>query len=193
MIRVATELPGVFVLEPTIHRDERGCFMELFHRPRLAELGVSLDIAQQNLSRSSRNVLRGLHYQLARPQAKLVRVAQGEVFDVAVDVRRGSPTFGRWVGHTLSQDNRRMMFVPIGFAHGFLALSDHAEVVYACSDVWAPNTERGLRWDDPTLAIAWPLAAGERPIVSGKDAVLPRLDDILAGDLPPYDVAAGDD
>jgi len=165
-----TAIPAVVVVEPKVFGDARGFFLESFNRRALEQaLGRPLDFVQDNHSRSVRGVLRGLHYQLPRPQGKLVRVVRGEVFDVAVDLRRGSPTCGRWVGERLSAENKRQLWIPEGFAHGFLVLSDEAEFLYKTTDYWAPEHERCIRWDDPALAIAWP-SAGAAPLVSAKDA-----------------------
>jgi len=163
-------IPDVVLIEPVVHEDDRGFFYESFHQARLeAALGRPLRFVQDNHSRSARNVLRGLHYQVRQPQAKLVRVLAGEIFDVAVDLRRGSPTFGRWTGCTLSATNRRQVWIPEGFAHGFLVLSDSAEVLYKASDYYAPEHERCVRWDDPAIGVAWPLQ-GE-PVLSPRDRV----------------------
>jgi len=165
-----TAIPAVVVVEPKVFGDARGFFLESFNRRALEQaLGRPLDFVQDNHSRSVRGVLRGLHYQLPRPQGKLVRVVRGEVFDVAVDLRRGSPTCGRWVGERLSAENKRQLWIPEGFAHGFLVLSDEAEFLYKTTDYWAPEHERCIRWDDPGLAIDWP-SAGTAPLVSAKDA-----------------------
>ncbi len=170
-----TAIPDVLVIEPRVHGDARGFFLESFNRKALeAALRRPLDFVQDNHSSSARGVLRGLHYQLPHPQAKLVRVIRGEVFDVAVDLRRGSPTFGRWVGERLSADNKLQVWIPEGFAHGFLVLSDQAEVLYKTTDYWHPEDEHCVRWDDPELAIAWPLE-GVAPVVSSKDAAGKRL------------------
>jgi dTDP-4-dehydrorhamnose 3,5-epimerase len=172
-----TAIPDVVVVEPTVFGDERGFFFESFNRKELENaLGRTLDFVQDNHSASTRGVLRGLHYQLPRPQGKLVRVSRGEVFDVAVDLRRRSPTFGRWVGEVLSADNKRQLWVPEGFAHGFLVLSDVAEFLYKTTDYWHREAERCIRWDDPALAIAWP-SVGGAPIVSAKDAAGQSLAD----------------
>ncbi len=166
-----TAIPDVVVLEPRVHGDARGFFMESFNRRALEEaLGRTLEFVQDNHSLSARGVLRGLHYQLPRPQGKLVRVVRGEVFDVAVDLRRGSSTFGRWAGEALSAENRRQLWIPEGLAHGFLVLSDVAEVLYKTTEYWHPEHERCIRWDDPTLAVEWPLG-GVTPLVSPKDAM----------------------
>lgn len=183
MQRTDTEIPGVFLLEPVVHGDHRGFFMESYNKARFSELGITHDFVQDNHSRSRAGVLRGLHYQLGQPQAKLVRATRGRVFDVVVDLRRNSPTFGRWVGAELSEDNRRMLYSPAGFAHGFVVLSEIAEFQYKCSDFYAPEEERGIRWDDSSIAIDWPLA-GVTPILSDRDLVWPRLQDVADDDLP---------
>jgi dTDP-4-dehydrorhamnose 3,5-epimerase len=165
-----TAIPDVVVVEPRVFGDERGFFFESFNRKQLEDaLGRSLEFVQDNHSRSGRGVLRGLHYQLPNPQGKLVRVVRGEVLDVAVDLRRGSPTLGRWVLETLSAENKRQLWIPEGFGHGFLVVSDEAEVLYKTTDYWHPEHERCVRWDDPDLAIAWP-SLGAAPAVSPKDA-----------------------
>lgn len=165
---IPTELPDVLLLEPRVFGDERGFFFESFNARAFAEAtGLTREFVQDNHSRSVRGVLRGLHYQISQPQGKLVRVVAGEVFDVAVDLRRGSPTFGRWAGVNLSADNKRMMWVPEGFAHGFLVLSESAEFLYKTTDYYAPEHERCIRWDDPQLGIGWPLQ--DAPQLSAKD------------------------
>lgn len=169
-----TAIPDVCLLEPRVFGDERGFFFESWNRRTLAQLGIDVDFLQDNHSRSARNVLRGLHYQVGRPQGKLVRAIAGEVFDVAVDLRRSSPSFSKWVSHTLSADNKRMVWIPPGFAHGFYVVSDFAEVLYKTTDYWVPECERAVLWNDPDLAIAWPLAG--TPILTGKDANGKRLD-----------------
>lgn len=168
---IKTEIPDVLILEPKVFGDSRGFFTESYNAQRFAEAtGLRPEFVQDNHSKSGRGVLRGLHYQLQQPQDKLVRVVQGEVFDVAVDVRRSSPTFGRWVGVHLSAENFRQLWVPKGFAHGFLVLSETAEFVYKTTDYYSPESERAIRWDDPELGIAWPLPAGfAQPSLSGKD------------------------
>ncbi|MDT4847819.1 dTDP-4-dehydrorhamnose 3,5-epimerase [compost metagenome] len=176
MKAIPTDIPDVLILEPRVFGDERGFFFESFNARTFAEVtGVTCDFVQDNHSRSQRGVLRGLHYQLQQPQGKLVRVVQGEVFDVAVDVRRNSPTFGRWVGVHLSAENKRQLWVPAGFAHGFLVLSEQAEFLYKTTDYYAPEHERCIRWDDPDLAIDWPLA--EAPQLSAKDQAGARFKD----------------
>ncbi len=169
MKAIATEIPGLVILEPRVFGDERGFFFESYNRRAFREAtGVDPDFVQDNHSRSARNVLRGLHYQVRQPQGKLVRVVAGEVWDVAVDLRRSSPTFGRWMGVALSAANRRMLWVPVGFAHGFVVVSDGAEFLYKTTDYYAPEHERSLLWNDPALAIPWPLQ-GE-PILKPGDA-----------------------
>ncbi|NJN46273.1 MAG: dTDP-4-dehydrorhamnose 3,5-epimerase [Candidatus Competibacteraceae bacterium] len=153
---IATELPGVLILEPRVFGDHRGFFLETYHRARYQQAGVAETFVQDNHSRSRRGVLRGLHYQLVQPQGKLVAVTRGTVFDVAVDIRRGSPTFGRWAGVTLDDDNHRQFYVPPGFAHGFCVLSDEADFVYKCTDYYHPDSEHGIAWNDPAIGIAWP-------------------------------------
>lgn len=150
-------IPDVMVFEPKVFGDERGFFFESFNRKRFEDaVGYSVDFVQDNHSRSARNVLRGLHYQIRQAQGKLVRVVYGEVFDVAVDVRHNSPTFGRWVGETLSAENKKQLWIPEGFAHGFVTLSEHAEFLYKTTDYWAPEHERCIAWNDPTIGIEWP-------------------------------------
>lgn len=171
---VDTAIPDVKIIEPTVFGDERGFFFESFNARRFNELlGIDVAFVQDNHSRSVKNVLRGLHYQLHQPQGKLVRVAVGEVWDVAVDIRRGSPSFGTWVGITLSAANKRQLWIPAGFAHGFLVTSEVAEFLYKTTDYYAPAHERAIAWDDPQLAIRWPLT-GE-PSLSGKDRVAAAL------------------
>ena len=170
MIFEKTEIADVVRIVPDIHPDARGFFMETWQAGRFAEAGISATFVQDNYSQSSSGTLRGLHYQIERAQGKLVRVVSGEVFDVAVDLRKSSPTFGDWVGEILSAENNHMLWVPPGFAHGFLVVSDLAIFEYKCTDYYAPEFERSIRWDDPALAIEWPLAEGERPAVSTKDS-----------------------
>lgn len=162
-----TTLDGVVVIEPKVFEDDRGFFMESYHRPKFAAAGIGVEFVQDNHSRSLRGVLRGLHYQLAHPQGKLVRVIQGEIFDVAVDLQRHSPTFGHWYGCELTDSNRRQMYVPPGFAHGFCVTSETAEVIYKCTEIYHPEDEHTLLWNDPVLAIKWPVAS---PTISPKDA-----------------------
>lgn len=165
-----TSIPDVLVVEPQLFGDHRGFFMETWHRGKFAAAGVSADFVQDNHSRSVRGILRGLHYQLRRPQGKLVRVVAGEVADVAVDLRRSSRTFGRHVVVRLDAERHQQLWIPPGFAHGFCVLSDTADLVYKCTDFYDPDDEHTLRWDDPDLAIAWPLPAGVAPVLSAKDA-----------------------
>lgn len=162
-----TTIPEVLLIRPEALGDARGFFMETWHRRRFAEAGIDFDFVQDNHSRSVRGTLRGLHYQIRNVQGKLVRATLGEVFDVAVDLRRGSPTFGRWAGERLSADNRHMLWIPPGFAHGFLVVSETAECQYKCTDYYAPEHERCIRWDDAELAIEWPLDGP--PLLSEKD------------------------
>jgi dTDP-4-dehydrorhamnose 3,5-epimerase len=170
MQTIATPLEGVFVLEPKAFGDARGFFFESYNARNFeAATGARPTFVQDNHSRSARGVLRGLHYQVRQPQGKLVRVAAGEVFDVAVDIRKSSPTFGKWYGHVLSAENRLQLWIPAGFAHGFLVLSESADFLYKTTDYWAPEHERCIAWNDPDLAIDWPLA-GLTPLVSAKDA-----------------------
>ena len=164
------EIPDVLLLEPTVFGDERGFFMETWRKDAFEQHAGVTSFVQENHSRSSANVLRGLHYQIRHAQGKLVRVTDGEVFDVAVDMRRSSPYFGKWTGMRLSAENKRQLWVPPGFAHGFLVLSEQVDFVYKCTDYYAPEFERVLRWDDPALAIDWPLAAEVVPTVSERDA-----------------------
>lgn len=174
MKAIATAIPEVLLIEPAVFGDARGFFFESWNRRAFAALvGRDVEFVQDNHSASARNVLRGLHYQVRQPQGKLVRVVAGEVFDVAVDLRRSSPTFGRWVGAHLSAQNHRMMWVPPGFAHGFVVLSDMAEFLYKATDYYAPEHERSLRWNDPEIGIAWP-HEGE-PLLKPRDASAPGL------------------
>ncbi|HEX7270530.1 MAG TPA: dTDP-4-dehydrorhamnose 3,5-epimerase [Casimicrobiaceae bacterium] len=165
---VPTALPDVLLIEPSVFGDQRGFFFESWNRRAFSEAGVEAEFVQDNHSRSGHNVLRGLHYQIEHAQGKLVRVCAGAVFDVAVDIRRSSPTFGRWVGMELSVENRRMLWIPPGFAHGFLVVSDSAEFLYKTTDYWYPEHERTLLWNEPALAIEWPLDGP--PTVAAKDA-----------------------
>lgn len=178
------EHPEVLLIEPDVFADARGFFMETFHAGKFAEQGLPTGFVQDNHSRSVRGVLRGLHYQLHHPQGKLVRVVTGEVFDVAVDIRRGSPLFGKWVGATLSEDNQRQLYVPPGFAHGFCTLSERADFLYKCTDLYAPGDEYGIAWDDPELSIAWPQLDY---LLSDKDLDNPTLSG--SSNLPDYEAA----
>jgi dTDP-4-dehydrorhamnose 3,5-epimerase len=173
---VATELPGVLVVEADVWRDQRGFFLETYHAPKFKALGISATFVQDNHSRSTRGTLRGLHLQVSRPQAKLIRVIAGEIFDVAVDVRRGSPTFGRWVGIPLSAESFRQVYVPEGFAHGFAVTSDIADVVYKCTEVYDPAGEVSILWNDPELAIGWPVSS---PVLSDRDRSAPPIAQVV--------------
>ncbi len=165
-----TRISDVILIRPRVFGDERGFFLESWEEKKFAAAGIDVHFVQDNHSRSARHTLRGLHYQVQMAQGKLVRVTSGAVFDVAVDIRPASPTFGQWVVVELSAANRQMLWVPPGFAHGFLALADGTEFIYKCTDYYAPEFERTIAWNDPTLAIPWPLAAGELPVLSPKDA-----------------------
>lgn len=165
-----TAIPDVILIEPQVFGDDRGFFMETYQQRKFAEGGITAGFVQDNHSGSQQGILRGLHYQLRQPQGKLVRVVAGEVFDVAVDLRRSSPSFGRWVGEVLSAANRRQLWIPPGFGHGFYVLSEWAEVVYKATDYYAPEWDRTLRWDDPAVGIDWPLIDGRQPGLSAKDA-----------------------
>ena len=165
---IHTEIPDVLIIEPNVFGDSRGFFFESYNEKEFMETtGLQVAFVQDNHSRSNRHVLRGLHYQIQQPQGKLVRVISGDVFDVAVDIRRSSPTFGKWVGDYLTAENKKQMWVPPGFAHGFLVLSDDAEFLYKTTDYWAPEHERCIRWNDPVLNVQWPITGD--PLVSGKD------------------------
>jgi dTDP-4-dehydrorhamnose 3,5-epimerase len=167
---IPTAIPEVLLIEPKVYGDERGFFMETYQAARFADAGICVDFVQDNHSGSAQGILRGLHYQIRQPQGKLVRVVAGEVFDVAVDLRRSSPNFGRWVGQRLSASNRLQIWIPPGFAHGFYVLTGWAEVVYKATDFYAPEWERTLQWNDPEVGIVWPLLEGQPPILSEKDA-----------------------
>ncbi len=179
---VSTAIPGVVIVEPDVHADDRGFFLETYQADRYRDHGIPGPFVQDNHSRSAGGTLRGLHLQRQRQQGKLIRVIEGEIFDVAVDVRRGSPTFGRWVGVALTAESFRQIYVPPGFAHGFAVLSPVAQVEYKATDFYDPADELGIAWNDPALAISWPMA---RPILSNRDARHPRLAD-LSDSLPTY-------
>lgn len=183
---IPMEVPEVVLIEPDVHQDARGFFLESYHQKKYAEGGIRGPFVQDNHSQSVRGTLRGLHAQRKFPQGKLVRAVMGEMFDVAVDVRRGSPTFGKWVGVVLSAENFRQLYIPPGFVHGFCVLSEHVEVEYKCTDFYTPGDEMTVAWNDPALAIAWPV---REPILSKKDAAAPRLAEVMAL-LPVYDAAA---
>ncbi len=180
---INTPLPGLIVIEPQVFGDSRGFFTETYHCERYSEVGIKQPFVQDNHSRSSKGVLRGLHYQLEHPQGKLVRVTRGEVLDVAVDIRQGSPTFGRSYSHILNEQNHHQMYVPPGFAHGFCVLSDVVDFVYKCTDYYHPESEKGLAWDDPDIGIDWPAMDFT---ISDKDRVNPLLKDVADKDLPIY-------
>lgn len=167
---IPSSLPDIILIEPQVFGDERGFFMETFQAKHFAEAGIPTEFVQDNHSRSKQGSLRGLHYQIRQPQGKLVRVTAGEVYDVAVDLRRSSPTFGRWKGARLSAENKLQIWIPAGFAHGFYVLSEWAEVIYKTTDFYAPEWERTLAWNDPKIGIAWPLVNGQAPLLSTKDS-----------------------
>jgi dTDP-4-dehydrorhamnose 3,5-epimerase len=179
-----TTLPGVLIIEPRVFQDARGFFLETFHEEKYGPLGINKTFVQDNHSHSAKGTLRGLHYQLKQPQGKLIYVVRGEIFDVAVDVRRGSPTFGYWAGATLSSENKKQIYIPEGFAHGFYVLSDGADVIYKCTDFYAPGDEYGLLWSDPEIKINWPLEGS--PILSEKDSRYPALNKLAEAYLPLY-------
>lgn len=181
---IPTSLPGVLILEPRVFGDDRGFFMETWNQSRYAEAGLPASFVQDNLSFSRRGVLRGLHFQNPNPQSKLVYVLQGEVFDVAVDIRKGSPTFGQWTGVTLSGENKRQFWVPEGFAHGFVVTSETALFTYKCTDAYSPKDEGSILWNDPDLAIDWPIQDVE---LSAKDKAALRLSDYPLDRLPKWE------
>ncbi len=172
---IQTEIPDVLILEPVIYEDERGFFLESYNKRKLREVGIATEFVQDNHSRSRKNVLRGLHYQIQQPQGKLVRVIAGEIFDVAVDIRKHSPSFGRWTGVTLAATHSRMLWIPEGFAHGFLVLSESAEVLYKTTDYYVPDAEMTIIWNDRDIGIDWPIECD--PILSVKDDAAIRLRD----------------
>ena len=180
---IETSLPGVLILEPRVFADERGFFMETYHSGHFRQLGIDANFVQDNHSRSARGVLRGLHYQEPNAQGKLVRCTKGALFDVAVDIRVGSPHFGKWTSFELTEENKRMAWVPAGFAHGFCSLSDEADLVYKCTAVYDAKSDRSILWSDSDLQIAWPI---RRPLLSPKDAAAPRLKE--AAVLPRFTV-----
>jgi dTDP-4-dehydrorhamnose 3,5-epimerase len=179
-----SSLPEILIIEPSVLQDERGFFMETYQQRRYTEAGIESIFVQDNLSRSVGGTLRGLHYQVKHAQAKLIQVIEGTIFDVALDIRRGSPYFGQWTSVHLSDENKRQLFLPEGFAHGFCVLSESAQVVYKCTDFYAAEDEGGVLWSDPTLAIAWPIS---EPLLSEKDSQLPCLADIIPERLPVYE------
>ncbi len=180
---IETSLPGVFVIEPQVFNDDRGFFLETFHHEKYAEGGITRAFVQDNHSHSQRKTLRGLHYQLEHAQGKLVYAVSGEIYDVAVDIRKGSPFFGQWVGVHLSSENKHQIYVPEGFAHGFYVLSETADVIYKCTDVYFPEDEGGIFWADPEIGIQWPI---EDPILSEKDGIYSRLSEVAEDRLPTY-------
>ena len=180
---IETSLPGALVIEPQVFGDARGFFYESYNKAKWVEAGIDVNFVQFNVSRSARGVLRGLHYQWPNPQGKLVSVLEGEVYDVAVDIRHGSPTFGRWVGAMLTADNHRHFWVPKGFAHGFCVLSEFATFTYQCTALYDPKADAGIRWNDAALAIDWPLS---EPLLSDKDGRTPLLEDVPPERLPVY-------
>lgn len=169
MIIEKTLLPEVLIIQPKVFEDSRGFFMETWNKEKFSEAGLNLTFVQDNHSRSIKNTLRGLHYQLQRPQGKLIRVSLGEIFDVVVDLRKSSPNYGKWIGQTLNSEKKQILWIPPGFAHGFLVLSDAAEFQYKCTDFYNPAFERCIRWNDDKLDICWPLEAGQKAILSDKD------------------------
>lgn len=177
---ISTSLEGVLIVEPKVFDDSRGYFMEVYHRERYRSEGIDAEFVQDNLSFSLKNTLRGLHYQLPHAQAKLIQVLTGEIFDVAVDIRRGSPTFGRWLGVRLSRENNHQIFIPAGFAHGFCVLSESAHVAYKCSDFYSSADEKGILWSDPDIGIEWPIHS---PVLSEKDGKYPLLSEISLNNL----------
>jgi len=180
---IETGLPGCVIIEPRVFCDERGDFFESFSRDAFAKHGLAFSFLQGNVSRSGHGVLRGLHYQWPRPQGKYVSVLDGEIWDVAVDIRTGSPTFGKWAAVSVSAENRRHIWIPPGFAHGFAVTSEQATVTYLCTETYDRDADAGIRWDDPALAIDWPVAD---PVLSDKDARAPLLGDVAADRLPVY-------
>jgi dTDP-4-dehydrorhamnose 3,5-epimerase len=175
---IPTTIPDVLIIEPRVFGDSRGFFFESFNQKNFNQgTGLGVNFVQDNHSRSTKGVLRGLHYQIRQPQGKLVRVVRGAVFDVAVDIRRSSPTFGRWVGVELTEDNYRQVWVPPGFAHGFYVLSESADFLYKTTEYYIPDLERSVVWNDPQIAISWPVEVGTQPIISAKDAIAPALAD----------------
>ena len=183
---IETPLPGVVLLEPKVFGDHRGFFLETFQADRYRHAGIAGPFVQDNHSRSTRGVLRGLHFQRHHPQGKLVSVATGHVFDVAVDIRHGSPTFGQWYGAELSEENHRQLYVPAGFAHGFLVLSETADFLYKCTDLYHPEDEGGVIWNDPGIGIEWPINA---PKLSEKDTRYRPLAEMTADELPSYETS----
>ena len=172
---VQTEIPEVILVKPTVIKDHRGYFMESYHIEKFNQGGIDCTFVQDNYAKSIQNTLRGLHFQVKYPQAKLLRCLKGKVFDIAVDIRPDSPSFGKWVGEELSKDNKYQLFIPQGFAHGYYVMSETAEIAYKCSEIYHPEDEQGILWDDPDIAIEWPV---KKPLLSGKDRHLPLLKDL---------------
>ncbi len=182
-IQTSSVVPEIKIVKPAVFTDERGCFLEAYHADRYGRNGIDAVFVQDNVSYSVRNVIRGLHYQMGKPQGKLIWVIAGEVLDIAVDIRRGSPSFGRWVGHLLSSENHLQLYIPEGLAHGFLVRSEQALVMYKCTEYYDRDRERGIRWDDPKLNIHWDVT---HPVLSEKDRQFPFLSAITDGELPAY-------
>jgi dTDP-4-dehydrorhamnose 3,5-epimerase len=180
---IETSLPGCVVIEPQVFGDARGFFYESYNEAKYREAGIDRRFVQSNVSRSARGVLRGLHYQWPHPQGKLVSVLEGEVYDVAVDIRHGSPTFGKWAGVMLTAENHRHFWIPEGFAHGFCVVSEHATFSYQCTDLYNREADGGIRWDDPAIGIDWPISS---PLLSEKDAKAPLLSEVAESRLPEY-------
>ncbi|MGC8819449.1 MAG: dTDP-4-dehydrorhamnose 3,5-epimerase [Athalassotoga sp.] len=178
--KISTSIEGLYIIEPRVFPDERGFFMESYNKRDFTEIGLTMEFVQDNHSRSKKGVLRGLHFQDKHPQGKLIRVVRGEVFDVAVDIRRDSPTFGRWYSVILSEENKRMFYIPEGFAHGFLVLSDEVDFLYKCTDYYYPDEDCGIIWNDPDIGIDWPLN-GIEPILSEKDKKRPDFKQVAGG------------
>lgn len=178
--KITTPIPDLYIIEPTVFSDDRGFFMESYNKREFEEIGLDMDFVQDNHSRSTKGVLRGLHFQSEHSQGKLVRVINGSVFDVAVDIRKNSSTFGKWFGLILSEENKKMFYVPEGFAHGFLVLSDNVDFVYKCTDFYYPEYDAGIVWNDPDIGIEWPFEKYgiEKPILSEKDRKLPKLKEL---------------
>lgn len=175
-------IPGVLLCKPDVYRDDRGLFQETWHAEKYRSAGIDCKFVQDNRSVSGKGVLRGLHFQLKKPQAKLVSCIHGSVYDVAVDIRSGSPTFGAWTAAELTEENAHQMFIPVGFAHGFCVFSERAEIIYKCTELYDPSDDRGLLWNDPRIAVEWPI---DKPLLSDKDKNQPLLDDLeRSGDLP---------
>jgi dTDP-4-dehydrorhamnose 3,5-epimerase len=176
--RVKTKLEDITIIKPTVFKDERGFFLETYNRQEFSEIGIHDEYVQDNVSQSAKGVVRGLHYQAKKAQGKLVRVLRGKIFDVVVDIRKGSPGYGQYLGIELTAKDSLMLHVPVGFAHGFMALEDGTEVMYKVTDFYSPQFDAGIRWNDPDLAIPWP--DRDNPVVSSKDAILPFLKDIIS-------------